>query len=914
MALREYVRKRDFTKTPEPRGKVARTKGNSFVIQKHAATRLHYDFRIEMEGVMRSWAVPKGPSLDPAEKRLAVHVEDHPLEYSGFEGTIPKGEYGGGTVIVWDQGTWEPEGDPVAGYRKGKLTFRLSGRKLSGTWTLFRLGSRAGDEEGKNWMLVKRRDDVAATGRASEITVKRPESVISGRTLEEVAKNPRREWSGGGERRLPTNGAGARSATRRRAAAKPEATAKEAGMAPTMLAKLPGVRRGELPSTLSPQLCTLVTEVPDGDDWIHEIKLDGYRVLCRIDGRNVRLYSRNGNDWTRRMDPIAGAAARLGVKTALLDGEVVVQANDGITSFQALQAALGSGDLEPLTYHVFDLLHLDGWDLRGVPLLRRKAVLERLLKGVAAPLAYVDHVVGRGEAFRMRACRLGLEGVVSKQADKPHRSRRTPEWLKIRCGLRQELVIVGFTAPQGARKHLGAVLMGYHEDGKLRFAGKVGTGFADKTLADLRKKLDALVVSKTPLADPPRGAAARDVTWVKPELVADVEFTEWTSDGKLRHPSFEGLREDKPASEVRRERAVATAEPFEPPAKRASRPTRKAKAAEAAAPKARRSSARAAKSEDDVVAGIRITHPERVLYPETGTTKLDVARYLETVAGWMLPHVSGRLLTLVRCPTGRTGQCFYQKHLATHVSDAVKRVDVREKEGSGEYAYVDDTAGLVALAQSGVLELHAWGSRVPAIELPDLIVMDMDPAPEVAWETVIEATLLVRDELEKLGLRSWVKTTGGKGLHVCVPLVPRADWDEVKRFCREFVEGLARDRPGQFLTKASKDARRGKIFLDWLRNGRGATAVAAYSPRAREGATVATPLRWEELRPSLDPRKFTIETVPQRLARLKSDPWEGLLEAQQGLPGAPATRAKAVKRAKVAKRAAKKPAARRPAG
>jgi bifunctional non-homologous end joining protein LigD len=927
MGLREYVRKRDFSKTPEPRGRVATKAGRSFVIQKHAASRLHYDFRIEMEGVMRSWAVPKGPTLDPGEKRLAVHVEDHPLEYSGFEGTIPKGEYGGGTVIVWDRGTWEPEGDPVAAYRKGKLTFKLHGEKLSGTWTLFRLGGRAADgDDARSWMLVKRSDDEAAEGKAGEITLRRPESVLTGRTLEEVEKDPRREWSRRGERALPP----VETKKETPARARKETAARRKGLpSASELARLEGVKRGELPSTLQPQLCTLVSEVPDGSEWIHEIKFDGYRVLTRVDGRNVRLFSRNANDWTRRMDPIAGACARLGVKTALLDGEVVVQEKDGVSSFQALQVALGSGELDALRYHVFDLLHLDGWDLRGVPLVVRKAVLQALLDGAPSPLSYVDHVEGRGVDFRQRACRLGLEGVVSKRADAPYRSRRTSEWLKIRCGMRQELVIAGFTAPQGSRRHLGSLVVGYYDDeGSLRYAGKVGTGFADSALADLRKRLEPLVVPRTQLADPPRGADARDVTWVKPQLVADVEFTAWTRDGRLRHPSYEGLREDKPAREVRREMPVARDADAKPPARKTAPPAATTRSDEDEAPRPRHAapkagrgarpkiapaaSKRAGKGEAEV-AGVRISNPQRVLYPETGATKLDVARYLESVSEWMLPHLSRRLLTLVRCPSGRTGQCFYQKHLATHVTDDVLRIDVPEKEGSGEYAYVEDAGGLIALAQSGVLEFHAWGSRVPDFEKPDLVVMDLDPAPEVGWDRVVDAAKLVREALSAQGLQSFVKTTGGKGLHVCVPIVARGDWDEVKQWSKTFVEDIARERPTEFLTKMSKDARKGRIFLDYLRNGRGATAIAAYSPRVREGAPVATPIRWDELSASLDPKRFTIETVPQRLAKLKADPWAGYFDVRQSLPGAaPASRA-ATARAPKRKSAAKKPATRKPA-
>ena len=866
MGLREYNRKRDFKKTPEPEGKLAKSKGgDSFVIQKHAASRLHYDFRLEMEGVLRSWAVPKGPSLDPKDKRLAVHVEDHPLKYGGFEGVIPKGEYGGGTVIVWDRGTWHPEENPVRAYHAGKIRFTLEGEKLRGAWTLFRMGGRGNGDDDKSWMLVKQADEVAEEMAGVDITAERPESVLTGLTLEEVAKDPEREWSRRGERRLRKAAPAAKTPKPRKPAKAP---------------KLEGAREAPLPDTVAPQLCTLVTEVPAGDEWMHEIKFDGYRTLARIDGRDVRLFSRNANDWTKRMSPIAAACARLGVKTAILDGEVVVAAKDGVTSFQALQKALGSGDASDLRYYVFDLLYLDGQDLRDVALLERKKLLEKLLAGVPAPLVYSDHVLGQGDAFRQRACRLGLEGIVSKRIDKPHRGKRTPEWLKIRCGRRQELVIVGFTEPAGARKHFGALLLVYYEDGELTYAGKVGTGFKDDLLSDMRRKLDKLVVRESPVANPPRGAAARGVHWVKPELVADVEFTEWTTTGQLRHPSFEGLREDKPAKDVVRERAQGIVR-------------EKAKETEAVvedAPKARkpaaakRKAARAAtrgKAEDVVVAGVRISNPQRVLYPELGITKLDVARYYEAVGDWMLPHAASRLLTLVRCPEGRTGQCFYQKHVAPNSPDSIHRMMVQEKSGSDEYVYVRDVEGIVSLLQMGVLEIHGWGSRVKDIEKPDLVVIDLDPSPEVPWKRVVESAFEVREKLESLGFESFVKTTGGKGLHVCVPLQPKADWDVVKPWTKKLVEDISKEHPGQYLTTASKEKRKGRIFLDYLRNGRGATAVLAYSTRSREGATVSTPIRWEELTPKLDPKSFTVQSVPKRLAKLKRDPWEGFEKVKQ---------------------------------
>jgi bifunctional non-homologous end joining protein LigD len=808
MPLAEYRRKRHFDRTPEPagaKGRSARAR-RLFVVQKHDARNLHYDFRLEADGVLKSWAVPKGPSLDPKEKRLAVEVEDHPLEYGDFEGVIPEGEYGGGTVLLWDRGWWRPAGDVTEGLRRGRLKFELHGEKLRGGWNLVRL--RAAERGKPNWLLIKESDDEARPTAEGDVLVARPESVASGKDLRKVASERKRVWRSnrrGGDR--------------------------------------------ELPEFVAPQLATLVSEAPAGGDWLHEIKLDGYRVLAAVAGDAVRLWTRSGQDWTDRFPAIAEALAARRGKPALYDGEVVALDAKGRSSFQALQNALGGGADAEIAYFVFDLLAADGEDLRKLPLRERKARLAARLKKGDPAVRFSDHVAGRGAEFHARACRLGLEGIISKRAAAPYRSGRGKDWLKVKCSARQELVIVGFTEPRGSRSRLGALLLAVWEGARLRFAGKVGTGFGASTLADLYRRLSPLERDRSDGPDPrldgaPRGAAARGVHWVEPRLVAEISFTEWTDEGLLRHPSFEGLREDKPAKAVRREGAAPA------------------------------------------VAGVVLSNPGRVLYPEQGSTKLDLARYYEAVAEWVLPHARGRLLTLMRCPEGRAKACFYQKHFKEGTPPAVRSADVREEGGKREpYLYVDDLAGLVSLVQIGALELHGWGSTVADLERPDRLVFDLDPDPSVAWKDVVAAARLARKHLEELGLSSFVLTTGGKGLHVVVPLEPKARWPEVKEFARRFAEALAQTDPRRFVTTASKAARRGRIYIDWLRNARGATAILPYSTRARPGATVAMPLAWEALGRQ-DPKKLTIKTVPKRLRARTTDPWADYRKKARPLPEA----------------------------
>ena len=831
MALQTYRRKRDFKKTPEPRGKIARrAQGKlSFVIHKHAATRLHYDLRLEMGGVLASWAVPKGPSLDPKQRRLAVEVEDHPLDYGAFEGTIPEGEYGAGPVIIWDRGYWVPEGDPLAGRRQGKLKFQLFGEKLRGGWTLVRIRNPRQANGKNNWLLIKEADDSASD---QDIVAERPESVKSGRVIEQFANH--------------------------RSVGK---TPRQSSHRPASVRKRDRAIRGDskMPKFVEPELATLVTAVPEGKEWLHELKFDGYRIFCRIDGGRVSLLTRNAQDWTSRFGALAQAAKKLDVRQALIDGEVIAVQEDGRHSFQLLQNSLKHGDSANLLYYAFDLLYLDGRDLRSAALIERKESLQRALSfnpkaRSTGMLRYSEHWLGEGARLFDKACAMGIEGIVSKRADAPYRSGRGKDWLKIKCSKSQEFVIGGFTDPAGSRVGFGALLLGvYDKSGALRYAGRVGTGFDESMLRDLRARLDKLERKTPPFANPPKGADAKGVHWVEPKLVGEVVFTDWTSDGLLRHPAFKGLREDKPAAEIGHEVAA----PLPP-------------------------TARPATGQDDRIAGIKLTHPDRILYPEQGITKRELALYYEQIADWILPHLEGRALTLVRCPEGHSKQCFYQRHTRDVASDVIQPVSARERGATVKYVAVDSLPGLITLVQMGVLEIHTWGSRVPRIERPDRMTFDLDPGADISWDEIKAAAAHLRRRLRALDLGTFVKSTGGKGLHVVVPIAPEQSWEYVKDFSRAVAEGLVREAPERYTATMSKAKRHGKIFIDYLRNGRTATAVCAYSTRARPGATVSVPLRWQELAKDLRGH-FNMRNVPERLARLRNDPWQDYEAARRPL-------------------------------
>jgi bifunctional non-homologous end joining protein LigD len=843
--LGEYRRKRDFARTTEPRGGEApnpQARGRYF-IHKHAARRLHYDLRLELDGVLLSWAVPKGPNLDPEVRSLAVRVEDHPLEYGDFEGIIPKGEYGGGTVMLWDRGTWRPKGDPRKGLEKGHLEFTLRGEKLAGRWHLVRMGGEAG-EDGRNWLLIKSRDAEAVEAGDPSVLDERPLSVATGRSMDEIAADRDRVWTSEGD------GAG-------RA---PEAAPSEAPL-PEPPADAP---LRPLPPTLRPQLPTLVSYAPRGDDWLHELKFDGYRFMVRIEDGGPRLITRRGFDWTERFPTLERAVDALGLDDTILDGEVVVPARDGTTDFQALQNLVDRGEAGGVVLYLFDLPWYRGHDLTGLPLFERKELLREVLRAREdegmrgrGTLRFSDHIRGEGPRVASEACKRGIEGIVSKRAGARYREGRTRTWTKVKCLRRQEFVIGGWTEPSGARAGFGALLVGFHEGGRLRYAGRVGTGFTQRTLEDLSGRLETVAADAPPFANPPTGREARGVHWVEPRLVAEVAYGSWTDEGLLRHASFQGLREDEAPEEVTRE------------------VTREMPKGKGGTPAGRTGPAR--------VAGVRLSNPGRVLYPEQGLTKRDLARYYEAVAEHVLPHVVDRPLTLVRCPQGREGECFYQKHLMEGMPEAIRPVEIEEKGKRAQYVGIADLEGLVSLVQFGVLEIHPWGSRTDRLDRPDRLVFDLDPGEGVGWPRIREGAHLLRERLKGLGLVPFLRTTGGKGLHLVVPLVRRVGWDEAKGFARDVARGFARRDPKRFIATAGKAERAGRIYVDWLRNARGATAIASYSTRARAGAPVAVPLGWDELDALPRSDHYNVQNVPGRLAELDSDPWEGFFDTRQSI-------------------------------
>lgn len=850
MGLQQYWNKRKFKRTPEPRCKTAQPDGRlRFVIQQHAASRLHYDFRLELNGTLKSWAVPKGPSLDPAQKRLAVHVEDHPLEYAGFEGVIPEKQYGGGTVLLWDRGYWEPIGDPGSSYRRGRLKFTLHGEKLHGIWNLVRMGGRkAGGKE--NWLLIKEDDDEAQRGKRREITQTLEESVVSGKTLAEIAAGEHAvRLSKRPLRKMSPAASGPRSIKR---------------------APAPGAQKAPLAPWMAPQLATLVPTSPEGPDWVHELKYDGYRILCRVKDGTATLLTRNGHDWSAKLPHIAAAAADLRVKTAWLDGEVVALLPGGRVSFQRLQNAFDAQSDRHLVYVVFDLLYLDGYDLRSCPLLERKRLLSALLKdGAPSPLLrYSDHIAGQGEVAFAEACRSGMEGLIAKRADGSYLAGRNRNWVKVKCGRRQEFVIGGFTDPSGSRTAFGALLLGvFDENGGLRYAGRTGTGFSDRSLRNLHARLKRLRQTNSPFVNPPGGSRAAGVHWVKPVLVAEVAFAEWTKDGQLRQASFRGLREDKDARSAVVEHTSERASSEKPgqPNGRAKGPGRKSLAVQG-------DQERAA-AEATLVGGVTLSHPDRVLFPEQAVTKLALTRYYEAVGDWILPHVKDRPLTLVRCPEGYHKECFYQKHATDRMPGAIGRVEVPADQGHACYTIAHSLEALLGLVQIGVLEIHTWGAKRDKLDRPDRMILDLDPGHAVDWSSVIEGAQLLRTLLRELNLTSFVKTTGGKRLHVVVPLQRVHTWDEVKTFSTSLAEHLERLIPERFVATMSRAKRKGKIYVDYLRNSQGATAVAAFSTRARPGAPVSVPLAWDELSIDLRSDSFTLVNLPARLHRLPKDPW-----------------------------------------
>lgn len=834
--LAEYNRKRDFKKTKEPAGKRANSEGgNRFIVQKHEATRLHWDFRLEADGVLKSWAVTKGPSPDPSIKRLAVRTEDHPMAYAEFEGTIPKGEYGGGTVMLWDKGTWASvEGKSWKDIDKGHLHFTLDGERMKGEWLLIRLKPRPGEKR-ENWLLRKLDDEYAEDG--DPLVERCLTSVLTGRTMAEIAADTKGEWSLKGKKGKAFAEVMEQAAERNKSIGKAPAKRKRSA--------------GKLPKFRSPQLATLVDAVPAGNGWMHEIKFDGYRALIACAGDQVRVYTRSGKDWTDKFEPLAAHLAALDLPPCLIDGEIVAYDARGNPDFSSLQAVLKRGHGaekagDGLAFHAFDLLDVDGENLARRTNIERKERLEALLAEARPPIHVADHVIGAGEKLYRAMCDAGQEGIISKRIDAPYRSGRTRNWVKVKCTLRQEFVIIGWKKSSARGRPFSSLLLAQHEGDKLVYKGNVGTGFNADTLRELAAKF-ARIERKTAPAEVGR-VESRGVTWLAPKLVAEVAFSEFTADGNVRHGSFVALRGDKRAEDVVPETPQEAPEP-EPESE------------------------------------IKISNRDRVIFPESGQTKGELADYYAAIAPLMLPWAAGRPVSLVRCPQGRAKKCFFRKHDSGSFGPHVHHVPIVEKDGGAEdYLYVEDAAGILACVQMGTIEFHGWGSRVEDVEAPDRMVFDLDPDEGLDFADVRKAAADIRKRLSDLGLTSFPMLTGGKGVHVVVPLSTGHSWDAHKDFAKRFAEAIALAEPERYTANMSKAKRKGKIFLDYLRNQRGSTAVLPYSARAREGAPVAVPLSWDQLKAAKNARLFGIGDARRLLERAQDKALAGWGFAEQPLP------------------------------
>jgi bifunctional non-homologous end joining protein LigD len=836
--LKTYRAKRRFGITTESRGKPVRRRRHAFVIQKHAARRLHCDLRLELDGVMKSWVVTRGPSLVPGEKRLAVQVEDHPIEFNDFEGTIPEGEYGGGTAMIWDRGSWQPQNDPHEGLRKGHLSFTLDGEKLHGLWHLVRMHHRRGEKR-DNWLLIKAHDEDARTPGDKDIPEQKSRFAMSGRSMNEIAKvAPKRNTAAAAIRPM-------------------QKTAKLTRANGDLLA---GAKRAPLPAFIKPCLATLAEKAPDRDNWIHEIKFDGYRIQARLDRGKIKLLTRRGLNWTKKFPTIAEAIGKLPAKTALIDGELVVQGADGISSFSLLQEDLKHDRHDRMLFYVFDLMHLDGTDLKPLPLAARKDALARLLikAGKRSPLRLSKSLTEPGPLLLKHACKIGLEGIVSKLASAAYHSGRGRDWIKTKCSDRQELVVAGF-APSSVDAHaVGALVLGYYARGKLHYAGRTGTGFTRESARELYRKLIPLKLDKSALEMVPKEErGVRAPIWVSPKIVAEVAFHGWTHGDRVRQASFQGLREDKPAKQVVREvKAMAAARKA---AVKRSAPARPVKA---------------------VIGGVMLSHPDRVYWAEAGVSKLDLAKLYTQIWKWMRPHVVERPIALLRCPEGTAGQCFFQKHATMGL--ATERLHLVPEIGD-KIISIDNLAGLISLVQAGVLEIHTRGTTIGDRERADRLVFDLDPGPGAGWKDVVIAAREVRQRLERLKLKSFIKTSGGKGLHVVLPIKP-VPWRAAKDFAQAVAAGMAAGYPDRYTATATKSRRNKRIFIDYLRNSREATAIAPYSTRARPGAPVSTPVDWLELGALKGSNQYTVLNLPARLARLRKDPWANIGRLRQALP------------------------------
>ena len=835
--LAEYNRKRDFKKTAEPAGKIGHSEGgNRFIVQKHEATRLHWDFRLEADGVLKSWAVTKGPSPDPDIKRLAVRTEDHPLSYAEFEGIIPEGEYGGGSVMLWDKGTWEPvEGKSWKDIEKGHLHFTLHGERMKGEWLLIRLKKRPGEKR-ENWLLRKLDDQYAQTG--DPLVEQGLTSVLTGRTMAEIAGDKKGEFSLSGKSGRAFKAQMKKAAERNAQVGKGRKPAKR--------------KASVLPKFRAPQLATLVDDVPAGNGWMHEIKFDGYRALVACAGDKVRIYTRKGLDWTDKFAPLVEQFRSLDLPSCLIDGEIVAYDMQGNPDFSSLQQVLKRGHGtqkagDRMAFHAFDLLEVNGEDLTRMTNVERKERLEALLAEAKPPIHVADHLIGAGEKLYRTMCDARQEGIISKRIDGRYAvGKRTRNWVKVKCTRRQEFVIIGWEKSSARGRPFSSLLLAQNEGGKLVYKGNVGTGFNQDSLADLAAKF-AKIERKTAPADVGR-PESRGVTWLQPTLVAEVAFSEFTADGNVRHGSYLGLREDKKADEVVPE--VMQEAPG-----------------------------------DDAGDEVAISNRDRVIFPESGQTKGQLADYYQAVAPLMLPWLAGRPISLVRCPQGRAKKCFFQKHDSGSFGRSVHHVPVREKRGNIEdYLYVEDVAGLLACVQMGTIEFHGWGSRASAVEQPDRMVFDLDPDVGLDFEEVKSAALDIRKKLADIGLASFPMLSGGKGVHVVVPLTPGHSWEAHKDFSKRFAEALSMAEPERFIANMSKAKRKGKIFVDYLRNQRGATAVLPYSARARAGAPVAVPIAWGELTEFKDAHPWSIGDFERLIERARSKALAGWGFAEQSLP------------------------------
>ncbi len=883
--LLTYRSMRDFNVTQEPSGgSAAPATKLPFVIQKHAASHLHYDFRLGWNGVLKSWAVAKGPSYVTKDKRLAVQVEDHPIEYGGFEGIIPKGQYGGGTVLLWDQGTWEPQPgheDVDAGLKEGSLKFVMYGEKMKGKWALIRMGGHAANESKPNWLLIKEHDEFERPPGNSPITEEKPKSVVTGRSLEEIARDSDHEWNSKSSPGVAPTGiqTGNASPRKRTSAPQPVKSEKKPSTSGPRQPNLKAYPTEKLPEFISPQLAVEATSASDSAGWIHEIKLDGYRIQANKSGDQVWLRTRSGLDWTHRMQPIAAAVKSIAAHQAVLDGEVVALDENGLSSFANLQAAFQEGAKFELTYFVFDLLHLNGHNLRSAPLGERKQRLAEVVGDAIPELRVSEHIEGNGAKMFQGACDLHAEGIISKRIAGVYRSGRSSDWVKVKCKREQELVIGGFTLPSNGIRGVGALLLGYYDDHRhLIYAGRTGTGFTQKIHAMLRDRLEELTSKSCPFQAVPR-AEQRGVKWVKPSLVAQVSFATWTGEGLVRQAAFKGLREDKPAIEVRREDAVM---------KKVGEPSvslqKVAAGKKTPSQTAAKTLSKKAGSPGTQHPPVRLTHPDKVLDVDSGMTKQQLADYYWAVAKVMLAEISDRPLSLVRCPEGSGKPCFFQKHTSNTLPPGVETVQVPDKKtGKPEpYITISTPEALAGLAQMGVLEIHPWGSRNEDLEHPDRIIFDLDPDSEIPWSTLAESADELRRLLKKLGIESYLKSTGGKGLHILAPIVAEHDWPAIKAFTHSVALHLEKKQPNLYLTKMSKAARKGKIFIDYLRNERGSTAVAVYSPRAREGAPVSVPLEWKELKLAERPW-FAVTNFEEWRSRLKKAIWKDFETRRQRL-------------------------------